>query len=60
MRWWHSWNSIKQSWTKTANAHVQQPAARAGIPKPDVQALLNDAPALGDYAGRSLANTSPA
>jgi histidyl-tRNA synthetase (EC 6.1.1.21) len=30
-------------------SYVQQPAARAGFKNPDVQALLNDAPALGDY-----------
>jgi histidyl-tRNA synthetase len=42
-------SSLKISWTKTANAACTQPAARAGFQNPDVQALLNDAPALGDY-----------
>ena len=50
------WNSIKTSWTKTANAACTATRCACWIQNPDVQALLNDAPALGDY-GRRVSRT---
>lgn len=49
MRWSRSSNSIKRRWTKTANAVCIPIRCACWIQNPDVQALLNDAPVLGDY-----------
>ncbi len=42
-------SSIKKSWTKTANAACTLTCCAYWIQNPEVQVLLNDAPALGDY-----------
>lgn len=42
-------NSTKRNWTKTASAVCTLTRCAFSTQNPEVQALLNDAPALGDY-----------